>query len=218
MLANFATFRKFTGMDNELRIIGLTGGIASGKSVVAEILKKNQIYVIDADDLARRVAQKNTFGFDKIVERFGKKFLAKNGEIDRAKLAELIFNDSNARTDLENITHPLIAEELQKEIQQQSDTGARLVVYMAPLIFEKKLDRLFYKTILIATNPHIQLQRLMKRNGLSKNEAQSRIDAQMPLDEKIKRADIIIDNNGSVKQTAEQLRRAWQTLTGQALN
>jgi dephospho-CoA kinase len=186
-------------------IIGLTGGIASGKSTVARMLLELGIPVIDADQIAREVVEIGEEAYWQIVERFGEKILQDDKTIDRTKLGAIVFNDEEKRKVLNGIVHPAVRKKMLEQKEQYIRSGAKTVVLDIPLLFESKLTYLVDKVIVVFVDEHTQLERLMARNGFSKEEAEVRIRAQMPLREKITKADAVIDNNGSIKKTKEQL-------------
>ncbi|GGJ72428.1 dephospho-CoA kinase [Anoxybacillus voinovskiensis] len=184
--------------------IGLTGGIASGKSTVANMLKEWNIPVVDADRIAREAVNVGEEAYVRIVETFGKDILQKNGEIDRAKLGALIFHDEEKRNQLNAIVHPAVRKKMleqRDEILQKNP----VVVLDIPLLFESNLTHFVDKIIVVYVDDAIQLERLMKRNGFSQEEALARIHSQMPLSEKKVYADAVIDNNGTIDQTRQQL-------------
>lgn len=184
--------------------IGLTGGIASGKSTVANMLKEWNIPVIDADTIAREVVNVGEEAYVRIVETFGEDILQENGEIDRAKLGALIFHDEEKRKQLNAIVHPAVRK---KMLEERDDIlkDKPVVVLDIPLLFESNLTHFVDKIIVVYVDDAIQLERLMKRNGFSQEEALARIRSQMPLNEKKAYADAVIDNNGTIDQTRQQL-------------
>jgi len=186
-------------------IIGLTGGIASGKSTVAKMLRELAIPVIDADEIAREVVQIGEDAYLQIVEQFGEGILQEDKNIDRLKLGSIVFNDEAKRKLLNNIVHPAIRQRMMQKKEEYVSVGEQTVVLDIPLLFESNLTHLVHKTIVVYVDDQIQLERLMERNGFSKEEAEVRIRAQMPLKEKVKKADAVIDNNGSLAQTKAQL-------------
>lgn len=179
-----------------MKWIGLTGGIASGKSTVAKILRDLGLPVIDADSLARRVVMPGAKGLMAIAQTFGEDFILPNGSLDRSKLGQLIFSESSHRLKLEGLLHPLIQELKQAERLELENKGCEIAFYDIPLLFEKDLARDFDKTILVYCTPQEQLKRLVERDGLSEVEAHRRIAAQLPIDSKMKLADFVIFNNG----------------------
>lgn len=197
--------------------IGLTGGMASGKSTVSSMLRRAGITVVDADNLARKVVKKGTLGLKQIKKIFGEKIIEPSGELNRKRMAKLIFSDSLARKKLEKITHPLIAKELEKELQLLESKGKDIAVYEASLIFEMGLQSQLSATILVSSSEHIQVERLKKRDNLGPLEAKKRILAQMPLAEKERLCTVKIDNSKNIAHTAAQLSLAWEQITGQKI-
>ncbi|MCL6588171.1 MAG: dephospho-CoA kinase [Anoxybacillus sp.] len=184
--------------------IGLTGGIASGKSTVANMLKAWNIPVVDADTIAREVVNIGEEAYVRIVETFGEDVLQENREIDRAKLGALIFHDKEKRNQLNAIVHPAVRK---KMLEQRDEILQKkpVVVLDIPLLFESNLTHFVDKIIVVYVDDAIQLERLMKRNGFSQEEALARIRSQLPLSEKKAYADAVIDNNGTIDQTRQQL-------------
>jgi dephospho-CoA kinase len=187
-------------------VIGLTGGIASGKSTVSNMLKEMNITVVDADLEARLAVEKGEPAYQKIISGFGADILLDNGEIDRQKLGSIIFHDSEKRQLLNSIVHPEVRVRMNNKIESAIQGGEQVVVLDIPLLFESKLTRMVQKTILVYVDREVQLKRLMERNSLSLEEAEARIKSQMPLSEKVALADEVIDNNGSLTETNKQLR------------
>lgn len=186
-------------------VIGLTGGIASGKSTVSNMLKELGIRIIDADIEARLAVQIGEPAYDQIVESFGRDILQPDGEIDRQKLGSIIFHQSEKRLLLNQIVHPEVRKRMLNQIEEAHLKGEEIVVLDIPLLFESKLTYMVEKTLLVYVDENIQLQRLMQRNNLSRQEAEARIHSQMPLSDKVKLADAVIDNNRTIQDTKEQL-------------
>lgn len=187
-----------------MRIVGLTGGIASGKSTVSNLFKASGVPVVDADVVARDVVKKGTGGWKKVVAAFGDDILLENGEIDRARLGQIVFSDPSKRQLLNRLLAPYISSGILREIAKLWFKGSKVIVLDIPLLFEVKMDRWTKPIIVVWVDPETQLQRLMTRDGISEEQARNRIDAQTSLDSKRTKADIIIDNSGSVEQTREQ--------------
>lgn len=186
-------------------IIGLTGGIASGKSTVAHMFQEKNIPVIDADEIAREVVAPGEPTLINITKAFGTEVLHDDGTLNRQKLGEIIFADEDKRQQLNNLIHPAIREQM---LEQRDDYIAKkvpAVVLDIPLLFESELTHFVEKILVVYVDETTQLKRLLNRNELSKNEAKQRIASQLPLKDKVERADAVIDNNGSVEQSAEQL-------------
>ena len=186
-------------------IVGLTGGIASGKSTVANLIKDLGITVIDADIEARLAVEPGEKAYQQIVEHFGGEILLEDGSINRPKLGDIIFNHQEERMVLNGIVHPAVRERMNEKKVAAKERGENMVVMDIPLLFESKLTDLVEKIILVYVDEDVQLERLMKRNHYTEAEAMARIRSQMPLIEKKKRSDFIIDNNGSLEQTQKQL-------------
>jgi dephospho-CoA kinase len=179
-------------------IIGLTGGIASGKSTVAEMLRKLGISVVDADALAREVVLPGREALAEIVQAFGPGVLAADGTLDRTKLGELVFADADARRKLNAITHPRIAELSRERIAAAQETATPYVVYEAALLVESGAHRGLAALVVVALAESLQLARLVARDGLSEQAARERLAAQLPLSAKVQEADYVIANDGDL--------------------
>lgn len=181
-------------------VIGLTGGIASGKSTVSETLASLGAVIIDADAVAHEIVEPGEKAFLEIVETFGSGVVGPDGALDRAELGKRVFNDPLLRGKLNQITHPRVGERF-KEKMGQLPPGIQVVVWDVPLLFESGMDKQVDEAWLVWVDEKTQIARLMHRNGYTREEAQARIRAQMPLREKMKRADRLIDNRGTVEET-----------------
>lgn len=191
--------------------IGLTGGIASGKSTVAQMLVKRGALLVDADQIAREVVEPGHPVLDRVVAHFGQAVLHRDGSLNRKKLGEIIFADKAEKNKLEAILHPAIRAMMkQRKEKLETKYPSRLVVVDVPLLYESNLASMFAEVWLVYITRELQIERLMKRNEFSKEEALSRIEAQMPIDEKKKMADVIIDNCGSLQQTEAQVEAIWK--------
>jgi dephospho-CoA kinase len=188
--------------------IALTGGIGSGKTAVGEILANFGAVVIDSDQLARQVVERGTPGFDQIVAQFGDEIL-KNGDLDRAALASLIFTDPKKRLELEQITHPLIRQEFAKIIKSLPED--EIVVNQIPLLVESKHDYKFDYIVTVSTSEEIRVARLLKR-GLTKDQITKRIQAQATDSEREVIADLIIKNEKSQEELFTQVEKLWELL------
>ncbi|MCC2928143.1 dephospho-CoA kinase [Bacillus sp. LBG-1-113] len=186
-------------------VIGLTGGIASGKSTVANMLIDKGITVIDADIIAKQAVEKGMPAYLQIIDEFGEDILLENGDIDRRKLGALVFTNEQKRLALNSIVHPAVREEMLKRRDESIANQETFVVLDIPLLFESKLESLVDKIIVVSVTKELQLERLIKRNQLTEEEALSRIRSQMPLEEKVSRADNVIDNSGTLEETKQQL-------------
>ena len=185
-------------------IIGLTGSIASGKSTIADMIRNMGLPIVDADLVARQVVEVGSPTLAEIVEEFGQDILLSTGEMDRAKVGAIIFNDEQKRLKLNSIIHPAIRVEMIRQRDAYVGEGKHVVMDI-PLLFESKLQHLVDKILVVTVSPDVQLQRLMTRNNLSKEEAEARIASQLPLKEKEEGADAIIYNNGTIEQSKHQL-------------
>jgi dephospho-CoA kinase len=192
-------------------VIGLTGGIASGKSTVAGMLRDLGATVIDADEASRAVVEPGTPGLDAVVKTFGPEVL--DGErLDRWKLGAIIFENEGARRRLEAITHPLIRAWMAERQREAEERGERRVVVDIPLLYENGLDRGLKAVIVVYAPAEVEMERLMARNGFSRTEAEQRLAAQLPIEEKRARATYVIDNSGSRDKTQEQVRQVWNQI------
>ncbi|MGB9483490.1 MAG: dephospho-CoA kinase [Candidatus Dormiibacterota bacterium] len=191
------------------RVIGLTGGIASGKSTVAQMLGERGAWVVDADQLAREVVSLNSPALEEIAQTFGEAVLASDGSLDRAQLGEVVFSDDSAREQLNAIVHPRVLELSREEIRKAAGAGAQLIVYDVPLLFETSRQQEFDGTLVVWVDPLTQLLRLRLRTGLDEDQARARIAAQMPLSRKRELANWVIDNSGSLEATRALLDDLW---------
>ncbi|RME14717.1 MAG: dephospho-CoA kinase [Bdellovibrio sp.] len=178
--------------------IGLTGGIASGKSTVAQILREEGVSVIDADLLARQVVRPGSLGYKEVCEAFGSDILDKNGEIDRRKLGQEVFTSPQKKALLESILHPKIEELRELEKKKLEQQGVFWAFYDVPLLFEKKMEPLFEAILVVYAKKDQQIERL-KKKGFSEQEALQRIQNQMRLEDKILKTKYVIDNTGDFK-------------------
>lgn len=186
-------------------IIGLTGSIASGKSTVATILKQYGLPIVDADEVARKVVEKGEPTLKKIVEVFGEEILTENGEMDRKKVGAIVFHDEEKRKLLNSIIHPAIRAEMLRQRDEHIQNGEKAVVMDIPLLFESKLQHFVEKILVVTVDEDVQLKRLMERNNFTEEEAKARISSQIPLTEKVKQADAVIFNNGTIEETKRQV-------------
>ncbi|RST76347.1 dephospho-CoA kinase [Siminovitchia acidinfaciens] len=186
-------------------IVGLTGGIASGKSTVSKLLEKRGFTIVDADIAARKVVEPGESAYSEIVEAFGKEILLKDGTLDRDKLGSIVFQNEEERQKLNGIVHPAVRKKMKEWQEEAIKAGKQTVVLDIPLLYESKLTHLVEKVIVVYVNEETQLKRLMERNEFTEDEAKSRISSQMPLREKLELADAVLDNNGTIEETEKQL-------------
>ncbi|MFX3618043.1 MAG: dephospho-CoA kinase [Sporolactobacillus sp.] len=187
--------------------IGLTGGIASGKSTVADWLKAQNFPLIDADKIAKQVVEPGEEGLKKIAAHFGRAVLQADGSLDRKRLGDLIFADQEQRDQLNQLLHPLIRREMLRTVSDYEKNGAEVVFLDIPLLFDSGLEDWVDRTIVVFVPAEVQLQRLIKRNHLTEQQARARIASQMPLAEKRRRATAVIDNCGTILQTRQQIQK-----------
>ncbi|WP_260285388.1 dephospho-CoA kinase [Peribacillus aracenensis] len=197
------------------QIIGITGGIASGKSTVSLYLQELGFTIVDADLASRAVVEPGEEAYHQVVKAFGEDILLPDGNIDRVKLGSIIFNDQEKRLLLNGIVHPAVRKWMRLKTEEALSSGEETVFMDIPLLFESKLTFMVEKTLLIYVDEQVQLQRLMNRNGLSETEALARINSQMPLADKKALADAIVDNNGDINETKRQVKsilREWHVI------
>jgi len=194
-------------------VIGLTGGLATGKSLITDYLKSKGIHVIDADQLSRDVVQNGQPAFKEIVQGFGKTILHKDGSLNREKLAHLIFDKPEKRKELEAIIHPRVYEAAWKDIHRiQGQDPDALIVFSVPLLFETGHEKEVDKVIVVYADESTQFERLQKRNGFTQKESRKRISAQLPIEEKKNAADFLIHNTGSIQEALQQVDELLPTL------
>lgn len=194
-----------------MKWIGLTGGIASGKSTVAKRLRELDFQLVDADEIARQVVQKDSPGLKAVLEKFGPDFIDAEGHLDRRKLAQHVFTDPFKKLELEAILHPLIRDEVQRQRAVLAAAGHALAIYDMPLLVESKAQGQFDKIIVVTCTPEQQRERLRIRQQWSEEEIDRRIQAQIPLKEKERYADFIIRNEKSREFLEKEVLRvvAW---------
>lgn len=195
-----------------MKLVGLTGGIASGKSTVAGILRRLGAAVIDADELSRQVVQPGQTAWQEIVEAFGPGTLQDDQSLDRKKLRKIVFNNPQARKKLEAIIHPKVRALAEEKIRELASAGASIIVYEVPLLFEGQLHQWLRPVILVATDVKTQKKRIQDRDRVTDIEAQRHIDAQMSLEEKRKLADYIIENNGTLEELEQQVKSVVESI------
>lgn len=188
-------------------LVALTGGIASGKSTVATVFEQLGATVFDSDQIARDVAKPGTVGLEQLLDQFGREILT-NGELDRAKLAEIVFADENQRLKLEAILHPLI----QAESKYRFDDSDGIVIYQIPLLVESASNYQFDKVITVEASEETRVARLLKTRSMSTLEAKGRISAQTDRSTREKIADYVIDSDCDIEQLASQAEQIWDSL------
>ena len=197
-------------------LVGLTGGIGSGKSTVARMLEERGAVVFDADLLAREAVEPGTQGHTAVIERFGADVLAPGGELDREALASIVFADPSARRDLEQIVHPEVRRLFAEGSEAYRDTD-RIVVFSAPLLVESGMHTAFEILVVISATVATQIERLMRQRGMSEPAIRARIDAQAPLEDKAAVADFLVDNEGTLAELQSQVERLWHDLSARAV-
>ena len=194
-----------------MKIIGLTGGIACGKSTVSTELRAHGAAIIDADALAHELSQPHRPIYNAYVERFGSEIVAADGTLDRAAIARRVFADPAVRAEVEAIAHPIIRRAAEERLRAARDENKRAAVLDVPLLFEAGWDALADETWVVALPREEQLARLLARDkAMDAGEARARIAAQMPLAEKCARADVVIDNSGTVEEIREYIGKLWK--------
>jgi dephospho-CoA kinase len=196
-----------------MKWIGLTGGIASGKSTVAKILRDLGLPVVDADYLARLVTVPGSEGLLAVTKEFGSEILNEKGELDRSKLGQIVFSDEAKRLRLEKILHPLIQEQRAVERRALEKQGCELAFYDVPLLFEKNLESEFDATVLVYAPEELQRARLRERDNLSDTQIEGRLQAQLPIDAKLKRASYVIFNKQSISDLKLNVQTVLKELT-----
>lgn len=197
-----------------MKIIGLTGGIASGKSTVATELRKQNVPVFDADEVSRNAVAKGSKGLALVAEAFGAEYLTADGEMDRAKISQLVFSDKEALKTLEGILHKIVWDEAEAFLAEAREQKAKLVVLDVPLLIETKWHERVDLVWLVAVSKEQQIKRAMIRSGMTEEEVKARIAAQMSLEDKKKFADVVLDNSGALEETLEQVHKELAKLLG----
>lgn len=199
--------------------VGLTGNIASGKSYASEVFAELGANVIDADKVVHELLASGTKTYHKVLNAFGEGILNQNQEIDRKKLAQIVFFDSEKRLLLNNLIHPEVGAEILRrvfDLEQSSASG--IIIVDAALMVETGGHKMYDRLIVVACDPALQVSRLMSRDGLTEKEARARIESQMPIEEKRKFADYVIETSGTLKQTRDQAEAIYRDLLAQELS
>jgi len=194
-------------------IVGLTGGIASGKSTISDMFKKEGAYIIDIDGISREVVKPGKPAWNEVVNAFGKEVLNEDQTLNRKNLAEIVFSDEEKRKELEDIIHPKINKERLKQIGKIKKKNTRAIIMVdIPLLIETNKQNTVDKVVLVYVSPQSQIARLMKRDGLSLEDAHKRLDAQMPIKNKKKYAYYIINNEGPLEKVQKKVKEIFQNL------
>jgi dephospho-CoA kinase len=196
-------------------LVGLTGGIGSGKSTVAGLLAERGAVVLDADSFAREAVRAGSPGFDAVVARFGQELVGPDGELDRVALATLVFADEAARHDLESIVHPEVRRSIAERINANAGSD-RVVVLESPLLIETGTDRDCDVVVVVAAPPEAQVSRLMSA-GMNETDARARMAAQSTLEEKATQADVVLDNEGTIDELEAQMDSLWAEISDRAV-
>jgi len=203
---------------SDVLVVGLTGGLATGKTTVAEIFNTLGAIIIDADKVAREIATPYSPAWQEIKQYFGTKILNDDLSINRKLLAKLIFSDESCRKKLNEITHPKIIDKIKQEIRNiknsVSKTSHSIIIINAPLLIEAKMISMVDKLIVVTASEVTQIKRVMERDNLSKEEAKNRIDSQLPLSEKVKLADFVIDTDCPKAKLKEKVKEIWDKICG----
>jgi dephospho-CoA kinase len=192
-------------------LVGLTGGIGSGKSTVARLLERRGAVVIDADHLAREAVAKGTPAFERVVETFGDTVVAPDGNLDRAALAAIIFSDRERRAALEAIVHPEVARRFGERVEELRGSD-RVVVYVTPLLVELGLAPAFDVVVVVTASPHLRVSRVASDRDLSPEDVRGRMAAQATDEQRMEVADVLVDNDGSLADLEPQVDRIWSDL------
>ncbi|WP_440961854.1 dephospho-CoA kinase [Paenibacillus nitricinens] len=194
-------------------IIGLTGGIASGKSTVSALLVSKGARLVDADVIAREVMLPGHEVLAAAVKQFGSEILSPDGTLNRGKLGDIVFQDPAALQALNNLTHPAIRREIKERMNSlEVEDPKKLTIVDIPLLFESGLENMFHEILVVYVPREVQIARLMERNGLSLEQAEARLNAQMDIEAKRNKADYIIDNSGELAHTEQQVAVLWDRL------
>ncbi len=195
-----------------MKLIGLTGGVGSGKSTVADMMRDLGAQVVDADEAAHAVYEPGSPGFDAVVREFGEEYVD-GGRIDRSRLGELVFHDDDARRRLNAIVHPLVRDWMAQRTAEAAERGAEVVVQDVPLLFENGLERLFSTVVLVYAPEDVQIERLVSGRGFTAERARAMIAAQMPIENKRGLAHHVINNSDTREETLSQVKAIWKQLT-----
>jgi len=202
----------FPGNESRL-LLGVTGGIATGKTAVAKMLEELGAPIVDFDVLARVVVEPGKPAYEQIVAFFGEEVLQKDGNIDRKRLSDIVFKDVEKRKKLEGFTHPQIGVEFVKRVNEITAANPNAIIQVAvPLLIEANLQHLFHKILIVYTSRETQIERLVLRDGITEEEATRILDAQLPIDEKVGYADFVVNNEKGLEETRKQVEELWKQL------
>jgi dephospho-CoA kinase len=194
-------------------LVAVTGGIASGKSVVSKMLEDLGAPIIDYDVIAREIVEPGKPAWKDIVACFGERVLRQDRSIDRKNLSDIVFRDPEKRKQLESFTHPRIIEEGARQSDEIARKDPDAIIQVAvPLLIEINLQDRFHKVLLVYVPRETQIERLMKRDGIAREAAESILKAQLPIDEKLRHADFVIHNEGTLEETRRQVEQVWEEL------
>lgn len=196
-----------------MRVIGLTGGIGSGKSTVSALLAAKGAVVVDADAITRELQQPGTPVFAAMVERFGPGIVAPDGTLDREAVAGIVFNDAEALADLNKIVHPAVGGEIARRLQEQAETDA-VVILDVPLLVESPNRRPMAAVLVVDVDPEVALRRLVEQRGMDEGDARARMANQASRADRLARADRVIDNSGDHDHLAAEVEAAWAWIAG----
>ena len=200
-------------MTTQMKRIALTGGMGTGKSHVRAVFAALGVPTIDADTLARDVVAHGTPGFEAVVGKFGRGILNSDGDLDRRALGALVFADAGKRHDLEAILHPAIKGAIDQWFTTLDQSAQPFAIADIPLLYEVGLDKEYDAVIVTACTPQNQVRRIMARDNLDAAEVQRRLEAQLPIEDKVRRANYVVDTNGSLVQTNAQVHKLYQQLS-----
>ena len=198
-----------------MKIIGLTGGIASGKSIVSSVFKELGAVILDADQIARLVVLPHQPAWEDIVKFFGPEVVNKDKSLNRAKIGDIVYNNPESLRELNRFTHPRIMQYYKDELRRiQIEQPDAIVILEVPLLYETNMDKLCQQVVVVWVDRETQIRRLMKRDNMTYEDAVRRVEA--PLDEKVKRADFVIDNRGSIVETKEKATKYYNEILAKA--
>jgi dephospho-CoA kinase len=209
------SFERLMGLLKKARLllIGVTGGIASGKTTVAHMLKGLGAITVDLDEIARQVVEPGKPAWKEIVDYFGPKILLADGHLDRKKLSKIVFQDKDKRKKLEYFTHPRIFEEFVSQVKEISEKEPHAIIQVVvPLLYELNMQSLFHRVLVVFIAREEQIERLIKRDRISREEAVRMLESQLPIDEKVASADFVIHNETSFEETRKEVEDLWRTL------